>query len=89
MKCQRRHRKHFECQQARMKKDEQAVHDIQICMTEFDAEPFDSSSSTQSMQYGIIASAEFVHDLRTSLSYMVKIVLINFWQIVYSTKSVH
>ncbi|KAF3859863.1 hypothetical protein F7725_000118 [Dissostichus mawsoni] len=32
LKCQRRHRKHVECQPARMRKDEQAVQDLQACM---------------------------------------------------------
>ena len=38
-KCQHRHRKHDECQPARLKKDEQAVQDLQTCMENFEAEP--------------------------------------------------
>ncbi len=68
LKCQRRHRKHVECQPARMKKDEQAVQDLQACMKDFDAEPFDISSPTlRSLQSGLVATPEFVNDLKTAL----------------------
>ena len=68
LKCYRRHRKHVECQQARMKKDEQAVHDLHTCMKDFDAEPFDIASPTlRSLQSGLVASPEFVHDVKTAL----------------------
>ena len=68
LKCQRRHRKHVECQPARMKKDEQAVQDLQACMKDFDAEPFDISSPTlRSLQSGLVASQELVRDLKTAL----------------------
>jgi hypothetical protein len=40
-KCNSRTRKHVECQPARMKKDEQAVQDLQTCLIEFEADPFD------------------------------------------------
>ena len=45
--CQRRNKKHAECQPARMKKDEQAVQDLLLCMADFAAEPFDESNPTQ------------------------------------------
>ena len=68
LKCQRRHRKHVECQPARMKKDEQAVQDLLACMTDFEAEPFDISSPIlRSLQSGLVASLELVHDLKTAL----------------------
>lgn len=68
LKCQRRHIKHVECQPARMKKDEQAVQDLHACMKDFDAEPFDISSPTlRSLQSGLVASPELVHDLQTAL----------------------
>ena len=67
-KCHRRHRKHVECQPARMKKDEQAVQDIQACMKDFGADPFDTSLPTlRSLQSGVIASPELVHDFMTAL----------------------
>ena len=42
LQCHSRYRKHVECQPARMKKDEQAVQDLQTCMKDFEAEPFDT-----------------------------------------------
>ena len=69
LKCQLRHRKHVECQPARRKKDEQAVQDLQACMKDFNAEPFDTSSPTlRSLQSGLTASSELCHDLKTALS---------------------
>ncbi|KAJ4940726.1 hypothetical protein JOQ06_027021, partial [Pogonophryne albipinna] len=66
--CQRRHRKHVECQPARMRKDEQEVQDLQACMKDFDAEHFDiSSPKLRSLQSGLVASPELVHDLETAL----------------------
>ncbi|KAJ4940036.1 hypothetical protein JOQ06_029467 [Pogonophryne albipinna] len=68
LKCQRRHRKHVECQPARMRKDEQAVQDLQACMKDFDAVPFDiSSPKLRSLQSGLVASPELVHDLKSAL----------------------
>ena len=69
LKCQQHHRKHVECQPARMRKDEQAVQDIEACIKEFDAEPFDISSPTlRSLQSGLVASPDLVSDLKTGLS---------------------
>lgn len=69
LKCHHRHRKHVECQPARMKKDEQEVQDLQACMNDFDAEPFDTSSPTlRSLQSGLVALPEFIQDLKTALS---------------------
>ena len=51
-----------------MRKDEQAVQDLQACMKDFDAEPFDiSSPKLRSLQSGLVASPELVHDLETAL----------------------
>ena len=53
LKCQRHHRKHVECQPARMRKVEQAVQDLLACMKDFEAEPFDiSSPMLRSLQSG-------------------------------------
>jgi len=68
LKCKRRNRKHAECQPARMKKDEQAVQDLQACLTEFEADPFDESKPTlRSLQSGLVASPQLVNDLKTAL----------------------
>ena len=68
LKCHRRHSKHVECQPARMKTNDQAVQDLHACMKDFDAEPFDISSPTlRSLQSGLVASPELVHDLETAL----------------------
>jgi hypothetical protein len=46
-----------------MKKDEQAVQDLQACLTDFDADPFDESKPTlRSLQSGLVASPELVTD---------------------------
>ncbi|KAL8603169.1 hypothetical protein ACOMHN_032615 [Nucella lapillus] len=69
LKCERHHRKHVECQPARMKKDEQAIQDLQGCMTEFNAQPFDTSSpALRSLQSGLVASPELVQDLNTAFA---------------------
>ncbi len=69
LKCQLRIRKHVECQPARRKKDEQAVQDLQACMKDFHAEPFDTSSPTlRSLQSGLTVSPELCLDLKTALS---------------------
>ncbi|KAL8563613.1 hypothetical protein ACOMHN_024714 [Nucella lapillus] len=69
LKCERRHRKHVECQPARMKKDEQAIQDLQGCMTEFNAQPFDTSSpALRSLQSGLVVSPELVQDLNTAFA---------------------
>ena len=69
LKCQRRQRKHVECQPARMTKDEQAVQDLQAAMKDFDADPFDISSPTlRSLQSGLVASSRLVHDFKTALA---------------------
>lgn len=68
LQCQRRHRKHVECQPARMKKDEQAVQDLQACLRDFEANPFDISLPTlRSLQSGLIASPELLHDFKTAI----------------------
>ena len=68
LKCKPRHRKHVECQPARMKKDEQAIQDLQACITEFDANPFDESKPTlRTLQSGLIASSELILDLKMAL----------------------
>ena len=51
-----------------MRKDEQAVQDLLMCLVEFDAQPFDDSKPTlRSLQSGLIASPELVNDLRKAL----------------------
>ncbi|KAJ4921706.1 hypothetical protein JOQ06_002006 [Pogonophryne albipinna] len=51
-----------------MRKDEQAVQDLQACMKDFDAESFDiSSPKLRSLQSGLVASPELVHDLESAL----------------------
>ncbi len=68
LKCQRPHRKHVECQPARMKNDEQAVQDLQTCIKDFDVEPFEISKPTlRSLQSGLVASPELVNDFKTAL----------------------
>lgn len=67
VKYERLNRKHVECQPTRMKKDEQAVQDLQHCMKEFSAEPFHNSSpSLRSLQSGLIASPQLVQDFNTA-----------------------
>ena len=62
-------RKHAECQPSRMKKDEQAVQDIQACFTEFEANPFDVSLPTlRSLQTGLVACPKLIIDIKTALS---------------------
>ena len=61
--CQRHHRKHVECQPARMKKDEQAILDLQACMHDFEADPFGISPTLRSLQSGLVASPDLLHDL--------------------------
>ena len=63
LKCQHLHIKHVECQPARMKKDRQAVHDLQASMHDFDADPFCIfSPSLRSLQFGLGALPTLVHD---------------------------
>eukprot|EP00064_Thunnus_orientalis_P011840 superscaffoldBa00001751_g11872 len=51
-----------------MKKDEQAVQDLQACMKDFDAVPFETSSpKLRSLQSGLVISLELVDDLKTAL----------------------
>ena len=58
----------MEFQPARMKKDEQGVQDLILCMDDFDADPFDGSvSELRSPQSGVIASPEVLKDLRNVL----------------------
>ena len=68
LNCQRRDRRHVECQPSRMTKDEKAVQDLQACLDDFDADPFDISSPTlRSLQSGLVASPELVNDFKTAL----------------------
>ena len=58
----------MECQPARMKKDEQAVQDLILCMNDFDADPFDESvPKLRSPQSSVIASPEVLEDLWNAL----------------------
>ncbi|MPC31492.1 hypothetical protein E2C01_024783 [Portunus trituberculatus] len=50
-----------------MKKDEQAVQDLQHCMKEFSTEPFGKSSpSLRSLQSGLVASPQLVQHFNTA-----------------------
>ena len=69
LKCQHLHIKHVECQPMRMKKDGQAVHDLQASMHDFDADPFGSFSPTlRSLQSGLVALPRPVHVSKTAIS---------------------
>ena len=62
------HRKHVECQKARLIKDEHSIQDLLACMREFEAEPFEESKPTlRSLQSGFEASPELVSDFKTAL----------------------
>lgn len=62
------HQKHVECQSARIKKDKQAVQDLILCMDNFDADPFDESTTEfPLLQSGVIPSSKVLKDLRNSL----------------------
>ena len=50
-----------------MKKDEQAVQDLQACMRDFEADPFGISPTLRSLQSGLDASPELLHDLKTAI----------------------
>ena len=68
LNCSCRHHKHVECQPARMKKDEQAIQDLLLCLDDFDADPFDDSApNLRSLQSGVSASSEVVEDLANAL----------------------
>ena len=68
LNCNRRHQKHVECQPERMKKDEQAVQVLILCMDDFDADPFDESAHEPRLfPSGVIASPEVLEDLRNAL----------------------
>ena len=57
LKCECRSRKHLECQQARMRKDQQAVQDIHSCMEDLDVDSFESfSPKVQYLQSVQVAS---------------------------------
>ena len=67
LKCERRDKSHVECQPARMRKDEQSLQDILACLNDFQADPFDDSDPVlRSLQSGVAASAEIVHDLQNA-----------------------
>ena len=59
LNCQNLHRKHVECQPARMKKDEQAVQDLLTCIVEFDADPFDPSNPTLRLKLKLFCTNEY------------------------------
>ena len=64
--CHGHHQKHVECQPARMKKDEQAVQDLILCMD--DADPFDESVPwLHLLQPRATASPEVLEDLWNTL----------------------
>ena len=58
----------MECQPERMKKDEQTVQDLILCMDDFDADPFNESvHESRLFPSGVIASPEVLEDLRNAL----------------------
>ena len=60
-------RKHADCSPSKMKIDEQAVHDISACLTEFLCDSFDQSDQTlRSLQSGSQASAALCADLKSA-----------------------
>ena len=62
------HQKHVEFQPARMKKDEQAVQDLILCMDNFNPDPFDESApELHLVQCGVFTSYEVLKDLRNVL----------------------
>ena len=68
LKSKRKRTKHVDCQPARMRKDEKAVQDIQTSLNEFEGNPFDISIPTlRSIQSGIKASDDVIHDLSVAL----------------------
>ena len=68
LNCHRCHQKHVECQPARMKKDEQTVQNLILCMDDFDADPFNERvPELRSLQSGVIASPEVLEDLWNAL----------------------
>ena len=68
LSCHNLHRKHDEWQSARMKKDEQAVHELPVCIVEFDPDPFDLSKPTlRSLQSGLFTAPELVTGFQMAL----------------------
>ena len=59
---------HTECAPARLRVDEQTVHDIISCVEEFDCYPFDVTSPTlHTLQSAIPASPELIRDFSTAI----------------------
>ena len=51
-----------------MKKGEQVLQDLILCMDDFDADPFNESApELYSLQSGVIASLEVLEDFRNAL----------------------
>ena len=51
-----------------MKKDEQAIQDLETCMKDFDSDPFNTTLPTlRSLQSGLVSPAELVEDFKTAL----------------------
>ena len=68
LKCVRKNSQHVDCQPARMRKDEQAVHDIEACLLECEANPYDASHpELRSIQSGIKAPPELLIDTSVAL----------------------
>ena len=64
-----RKRKHVKCQSSCMKKDENALQDIETCFEEFDTKPFEVSNPVlRTFQSAIIASDELIADLKKAIS---------------------
>lgn len=59
--------KHTECAPARLRRDEQALHDLISCFKEFDCFPFDLASPTlRTLQSAIPATPELTQDFKTA-----------------------
>ena len=53
---------------SRMKKDEQAVQDLILCMDDFNADPFhETALELRSLQSGVTESPALLEDLRNPL----------------------
>ena len=69
LNCHRHCQRYVKCQPARIKKDEQAVQDLILCMDDFNADLFDESASElHSLQSSVIASHKKLEEFRKKSS---------------------
>lgn len=58
---------HSENTRTRLKIDEQAVHDIDSCITEFGCDPFDTNNpSLRTLQSGVLISTALIDDFESA-----------------------